>query len=321
MKRYHISPKTGRPNICSAKTPEACKFSQEAGRTVDHFDTKEEAQAHIEKVLSEQYAETSSQNKAVKRDLNTLIRFLDESHDRTFSSTERIMNNIPDFKEVEMLEKIDYGNELLLEKDGNYYIMSVWGDNNQYFDYEVLGVEPVIKQKEKVLKTEQQYTEKIYDPELTKNLLSFSEKYSQKYRSFVSKTDEDSPYDYAIDFWGLDKEKNKNNKDSLKVYHIEPKYNRSLLQKPLPIEYDVDMYENEEKQNAREFDDGYLIFDESLNKGFVFTFRSGSEDANGSEELYIKNGEIRIDENDPYQRLFLIEGLGETVDKEYWKRA
>ena len=47
--RYHINPDTGRAGQCSAKTPEACKYSIESGTVVEHYDSKEEARAAYEK--------------------------------------------------------------------------------------------------------------------------------------------------------------------------------------------------------------------------------------------------------------------------------
>lgn len=44
MARYHINPETGRPNICRAKTPDACKYAKD-GESVPHYDSKEEARA------------------------------------------------------------------------------------------------------------------------------------------------------------------------------------------------------------------------------------------------------------------------------------
>lgn len=47
--RYHVNPDTGRAGQCSAKTPEACKYSVESGTVVEHYDSKEEARAAYEK--------------------------------------------------------------------------------------------------------------------------------------------------------------------------------------------------------------------------------------------------------------------------------
>lgn len=46
MKKYHINDKTGRANICDPVKTGVCKF----GSNVPHFQTKDEAKAHYEKV-------------------------------------------------------------------------------------------------------------------------------------------------------------------------------------------------------------------------------------------------------------------------------
>lgn len=59
-KKYHISPKTGRPNLCEA-TIKDCPVGGA------HFATKDEAREYGEKVLKEEYGETSSLSKGSKK--------------------------------------------------------------------------------------------------------------------------------------------------------------------------------------------------------------------------------------------------------------
>ena len=51
--RYHISPKTGNPNICRAKTPESCPVSQNTEGVVEHFESKADARKAFEKHMEE----------------------------------------------------------------------------------------------------------------------------------------------------------------------------------------------------------------------------------------------------------------------------
>lgn len=51
--RYHISPKTGNPNICRAKTVESCPISQSDEGVVEHFDNKEAARDAYEQHMEE----------------------------------------------------------------------------------------------------------------------------------------------------------------------------------------------------------------------------------------------------------------------------
>ena len=50
--RYHISPRTGLPNICRAKSANSCPI---VGADGDHFDSKEDAREHTEKSLSREH--------------------------------------------------------------------------------------------------------------------------------------------------------------------------------------------------------------------------------------------------------------------------
>lgn len=60
--KFHVTPK-GQARECSAKTPEACRYSREAGETVPHFDKKEDAQAYAEKKLAAQHGNSASVKK------------------------------------------------------------------------------------------------------------------------------------------------------------------------------------------------------------------------------------------------------------------
>jgi hypothetical protein len=50
--RYHISPRTGLPNICRAKSANSCPI---VGADGDHFDSKQEARDYTEKSLSKEH--------------------------------------------------------------------------------------------------------------------------------------------------------------------------------------------------------------------------------------------------------------------------
>lgn len=62
MSKFHLTPK-GQARQCSAKTPESCKYSQEAGETVAHYETKEEAQQAYEKQGKEEHGTTNTLTK------------------------------------------------------------------------------------------------------------------------------------------------------------------------------------------------------------------------------------------------------------------
>lgn len=60
--RYHISPKTGNPNICRAKNEGGCPF----GNDSEHFDTKQDARAAYEHKMEQLAKEEAEKEKANK---------------------------------------------------------------------------------------------------------------------------------------------------------------------------------------------------------------------------------------------------------------
>ena len=58
-RRYHINPKTGRPNICHAKTPERCIYAKD-GQIPEHYDTKEDAREAYAKSMASEILPTAS---------------------------------------------------------------------------------------------------------------------------------------------------------------------------------------------------------------------------------------------------------------------
>lgn len=50
--RYHINPETGRPNLCSAQTPEGCKYAHN-GVIPQHYENKVDARKAYEDSMSE----------------------------------------------------------------------------------------------------------------------------------------------------------------------------------------------------------------------------------------------------------------------------
>lgn len=65
-KKYHISPKTGRPNLCKAEVmdcPVGPAFDGEVAGNLPHFETKEEARAYVETKNREKYGDFSTVKK------------------------------------------------------------------------------------------------------------------------------------------------------------------------------------------------------------------------------------------------------------------
>lgn len=62
--RYHINPKTMRPNVCRAKTPESCDYyDAENNKEAPHFTNKIKARDYVERVMAEEEGETKTLTK------------------------------------------------------------------------------------------------------------------------------------------------------------------------------------------------------------------------------------------------------------------
>lgn len=122
MKRYHINPETGRPNVCRAKEESSCKFYKEDN---EHYDSKEEAQVAYEKMQHEKIMLKSRMDSSrINEDnaLNHLDRITrslsaDLGENRSFNiysySVDRFRELVDDKKMterdlVESVEKIDH---------------------------------------------------------------------------------------------------------------------------------------------------------------------------------------------------------------------
>lgn len=64
MTKYHINPKTMRPNQCTA-TVRGCAYAKD-NMIPEHYDTKEQARAAAEETMAEEYGKTAQVKKPVK---------------------------------------------------------------------------------------------------------------------------------------------------------------------------------------------------------------------------------------------------------------
>lgn len=70
MAKFHVTPK-GQARECNAQTPEACRYSQQSGKTVEHYETREEAQAAYEKQQQNKpnfFAEFTKKEKPIQQE-------------------------------------------------------------------------------------------------------------------------------------------------------------------------------------------------------------------------------------------------------------
>lgn len=62
MAKYHINPKTGRPNLCDPKVTGVCKYAED-GKNPEHYDSKDEAKIAYEKQGNKEFGATATMKK------------------------------------------------------------------------------------------------------------------------------------------------------------------------------------------------------------------------------------------------------------------
>ena len=83
-RRYHINPKTGRPNICHAKTPERCIYAKD-GQIPEHYDSKEEAREAYEKQMESEMVSSVSSRDTVTYSFLEDFREKEQEFDEEFA--------------------------------------------------------------------------------------------------------------------------------------------------------------------------------------------------------------------------------------------
>lgn len=128
---YHINPETGRPNICNATVRE-CRY----GSNSEHFDTKHDAQKHIEGQLNKEFGSVStlkrvSENSTRPKSIETIaeeLGVLPEAKLHPLIKKRLRLSMTP--KEIDKL----------LEKSGGYDSVSFYahytGNQDVSLDYE-----------------------------------------------------------------------------------------------------------------------------------------------------------------------------------------
>lgn len=83
--KYHINPKTGNPNICRAKTAEACLYyDKDKGVVAPHFDDRQEARRFYEEQNREEYIQNLTKKPKVDEDFGSCdsTGWLDDASER-----------------------------------------------------------------------------------------------------------------------------------------------------------------------------------------------------------------------------------------------
>lgn len=313
--RYHISKDTGRPNICKAKTPESCRLSPAFGEdATPHFESKEEARDYVEVKLSESYSPVSSTNKSRKANENAIDEAIRESVGEYRSNEDFVNEKLPGFKLTQTIEQIDYRNESLLEKDGQHFILNTYGGD--WLDYEPLSHSSVKKATASQLATTTTPVKNIESSEIASaidEILAHS-KDTKKTSAFFL----DGKGRLAVYSSSAIKELVRDDGSKILTFSVSPEGDSSLLDKPTPVEVAVDLYENEERQNARVMETATVIYDTRVQKGIVFVKQLSSEGYHEDSSFTLKDSKFTSKGSG---RLLSLTGDGSIKKAEFWKYA
>lgn len=329
-KRYHISKDTGLPNICRANTPNSCRAQSAFGeKDIPHFEDKNDAQKYIEKQLSKKHNVFSSNRKKLDKhkqnlnenwnSINQALANLKELEEQQTYQYEGVVEDIntffadelPEFKNVRETIQVDYTNEHLLEKDGNYYLFRTYGGD--FIKYKILSVRIVEEKTTPQIEASLNLVEEINDKDIVLAVKELSGSYNTVGIHF-----EPEDNDTTVYFNG---DKVVLERDDGSMIHGFPIYSEgdsSMMDKPYAVSVNIEMYESEERQNARVMDTGYAVYDTRSNKGAIFTYRDSSEDGGGDYYFMLDNGKLIKSPSDPgYQRIYSLSGTGNTIQATY----
>lgn len=309
--RYHISKDTGRPNICNAKTPESCRaepaFSE---KTPPHFEDKEVARAYVEKKLADSYSELPSSSKAKNENLLQAQDVVSFNNDATYSNPEQFFKEkLPGFSIVKEIEKIDYMNQILTEKDGDHFVFNFYGGD--WMNYEPLSVKAVTKAHGEQIDANLTKIDELVDREILDSIneISSSEK------SIVNDDEYSEVYIYGGQSATLEREDG----SVIHTFPLNSEGESSILDRPTPVAINIELYENGERQNARVMETGFVIYDTRTKKGAAFVYETASE---GDHYYIFDKDEAGVKIRDEgKQSIYTIEGTDEFKKVEYWKNA
>lgn len=322
--KFHLTP-TGQARQCSAKTPEACKYSQEAGTVVEHYSTKEDAQAAYEKqqeksgngmgtlkktakkaqpkkskeeINWQEIAKTDAIMRQVLQNENTskhaygiiisapqtadqIVKLYNVSYDEA-----EVLSELSQYNAQDRIQQVDYHDELLIERNGQHYVVHTYEDtwdDTISISYHT----PVKKVEQRQIGTDYGFADKIADQDVRK-MVEHYYRYDESYKTYRQK-------------YSWDKEEN------VIVHSIIAEGDSSFTDELPPLKVNYSLYENDERQNAREMESATVFFDKKLNKGFMHTYMSASDGYPERPELTINSkGEIRAAQG----QLYSITGTG-----------
>lgn len=327
--KFHLTP-TGQARTCNAKTPESCKYSKLSGEVVEHYNSKEDAQAAYE--LEQE--KNGNSNRPLKKTSIKKVKTADNEsvNWKEIAKTSKLMNNVltdpvlnshayslilsepstsdeitkfydvsgdqaetlselSTYKPVSHIQQVDYRGQTLAEKNGQHYIFHTYEDS--WDDkIELLNYTPVQKVEKEQINTEYTHVDKISDPDIQKMM-------KEHYRYNAQQKKYRAPY-----FWD-----SKEQSDII-VQNISAEGDSSIMDELQELKIDYTPYENEEKQNARVMEIGTVVFNKKINKGFMHTHMSASDGYPEDDGLKIDNkGNIKPTEGS----LYVITGTGAVL--------
>lgn len=326
MAKYHINRK-GDAALCRAKTK--CPLGDDS----PHFESKQAAEDYIEQALKAKHYAFGTTSRAANEFQGMLLMLSEEEEegkygDSKFGSVEAFVRDglrDEDRDNLRFLDQIDapdYLTHVLIEKDGNYFTMSTTG--GEYSVYEVLGVNQVRREtKEQIVATSIPVEDTSDHPEVNaifQELGKIEPKPTQQYGLENIVTHD------AIHV-GASPDKTYQRTDGSKIvaFNIDSPGDRSFSDEPDPVLTDVDFDENGHRQNAREMDRGYCVYDTRSQVGVLFKQRTGSEGSSQSGSFEWNGSYIHPQENqskygpDVPGHIYVIEATGETHQAPFYK--
>lgn len=317
MNKYHISPKTGRANICRAT--KQCPLGDNAA----HFSSKEEAHDHIESELKKENFSFSTTSLATVKDIDELYGLPQDSS--PYSVDEYLYRHLPkDYSLKESIEGPDYYNASLVSKGRNDYIIRTSG--GPYSDFEVLQVSKVERATKAQISTTAKHVRHTGgDKEVNAMLKDVVKMSKEEVKKSKDKWPRSVMEDDGIRISYVG-ERTFTRPDGSKImcFPIKAEGDRSFTDEPLPVAPSVSFEENGEKQNARRMDFGYMMFDTSTNKGVVLKYRAASDGSFESDYFKFNGGKLEAalarSWDEGKGSIFIVEGTG-VKSAEYFKYA
>lgn len=320
MPGFHISPRTKKSAQCRAKEVADCPYRDESS----HFDTRDLADAYIARQAQEEFSELPSHSKGKKDDRIRLTNLLlDYGSDEELSFWEFVGKaQEAGFEHQQTLNLIDSNQSHMFKGDHESYLISgyedYWSSNTTLFPH-ILPIEKSFTMQDEVTQT----SADAMPLDVVESLKNFSQDMRNAGKTHSSVISTHLPDD-GIDEHRLNTYAFPTNEsfphpvrgESYYVFSLEPEGDSSFLDAPPPVSVGVHLSDSPDNmQNGRKAEKAVGFYDTHLKKGFVLVYDYESEGWAGDPLLNLKTGKVSDG------TLQVLEGTGERVVKQYWKKA